>query len=82
MPHLRLRGLMCIPEPSPDEALLRGRFRLLSVLKAQIEAELDVALDTLSMGMSDDLDLAIAEGATMVRVGTAVFGSRERRSSV
>ena len=75
LPRLRLRGLMAIPEPTPDVALQRRRFALLRELKDQLAAR-GHALDTLSMGMSDDLEAAIAEGATMVRVGTAIFGSR------
>lgn len=66
---------MAIPEPTPDHALRRARFRVLADLLAQARsAGLD--LDTLSMGMSDDLEDAILEGATMVRVGTAIFGAR------
>ena len=77
LPRLRLRGLMAIPEPTFDPALQRRRFALLRELKDQLAAR-GHALDTLSMGMSDDLEAAIAEGATMVRVGTAIFGSRTR----
>ncbi|SMB21194.1 putative enzyme [Sterolibacterium denitrificans] len=77
LPRLRLRGLMAIPEPSEDESLLRGRFRLLRELRDQLNAE-GLALDALSMGMSHDFELAIAEGATIVRVGTAIFGTRTR----
>jgi len=75
MPRIRLRGLMTIPEPSPDTALQRRRYALLRELKHNLEAA-GHALDTLSMGMSDDLEAAIAEGATLVRVGTAIFGRR------
>jgi len=75
LPRLRLRGLMAIPEPTFDPALQRRRFALLRELKDQLAAR-GHALDTLSMGMSDDLEAAIAEGATMVRVGTAIFGRR------
>jgi pyridoxal phosphate enzyme (YggS family) len=81
LPRLRLRGLMCIPEPTGDEAVLRSRFALLRTLKAGLIAD-GVAgaaqLDTLSMGMSDDIGPAVAEGATIVRVGTAIFGARSR----
>jgi len=77
LPRLRLRGLMAIPEPTTDVALQRRRFALLRELKDQLAAR-GHALDTLSMGMSDDLEAAIAEGATMVRVGTAIFGSRRK----
>ena len=74
---LRLRGLMAIPEPTPDAGLQRRRFALLRELKDRLVAR-GVALDTLSMGMSDDLEAAILEGATMVRVGTAIFGPRKK----
>lgn len=76
LPRLRLRGLMAIPEPTPDAALQRQRFALLHELLLQLQAG-DAAMDTLSMGMSDDLEAAIAEGATMVRVGSAIFGARK-----
>lgn len=75
LPRLRLRGLMAIPEPTPDPALQRSRFRMLREIRDELLRR-GVALDTLSMGMSDDLDAAIAEGATMVRVGRAIFGER------
>lgn len=77
LPRLKLRGLMAIPEPTTDPALQRRRFALLRELKDQLVAR-GHALDTLSMGMSDDLEAAIAEGATMVRVGTAIFGRRDQ----
>ena len=76
MPRLRLRGLMAIPEPTPDERLQRGRFAQLRALRDELNRG-GLALDTLSMGMSADLEAAIAEGATMVRVGTAIFGERK-----
>ncbi|MDR2261078.1 MAG: YggS family pyridoxal phosphate-dependent enzyme [Azoarcus sp.] len=75
LPRLRLRGLMCIPEADGDAALWRGRFACLRQLLQQLTQE-GIALDTLSMGMSHDLEAAIAEGATIVRVGTALFGAR------
>ena len=77
LPRLKLRGLMAIPEPTSDAALQRRRFARLRELKEQL-ASRGHALDVLSMGMSDDLEAAIAEGATMVRVGTAIFGSRKK----
>jgi len=75
LPRLRLRGLMAIPEPTPDVALQRARFASLRMLRDELNAA-GLGLDTLSMGMSDDLEAAIAEGSTMVRVGTAIFGAR------
>jgi len=77
LPRLRLRGLMAIPEPTSDVATQRRRYALLRELKDGLVAR-GYALDTLSMGMSDDLEAAIAEGATMVRVGTAIFGPRTK----
>jgi PLP dependent protein len=76
LPHLRLRGLMAIPEPTTDAGLQRQRFALLRTLQQRLQAE-DPEVDILSMGMSDDLEAAIAEGATIVRIGTAIFGSRK-----
>ena len=75
LPGLRLRGLMAIPEPAADAAAQRLPFAALRALLGSLrEAGLDV--DTLSMGMSGDMEAAIAEGATLVRIGTAIFGSR------
>src|SRR5262245_54022505 len=78
LPRLRLRGLMAIPEPTSDAALQRRHFARLRELKEGLAAR-GHALDTLSMGMSGDFEAAIAEGSTIVRVGTAIFGLRERR---
>ena len=75
LPRLQLRGLMCIPEATAEVALLRARFALLRRLRDQLVAD-GLALDTLSMGMSHDIEPAIAEGATIVRVGSAIFGER------
>jgi pyridoxal phosphate enzyme (YggS family) len=80
LPRLRLRGLMAIPEAGADVNLLRPRFAELRQLLTLLNAE-GMQLDTLSMGMSDDLEIAIAEGATIVRVGTAIFGLRERKAN-
>jgi pyridoxal phosphate enzyme (YggS family) len=77
MPRLKLRGLMAIPEPAPDAALARRGFARLRELKEGLVAR-GYPLDVLSMGMSGDLEAAIAEGATMVRIGTAIFGARPR----
>lgn len=75
LPRLRLRGLMAVPEPSDDIELQRRRFRGLRLLLQQLNAA-GFGLDTLSMGMSQDLEAAVMEGATIVRVGTAIFGER------
>ena len=72
---LRLRGLMTVPEPSADMNLLRGRFARLRSLFEGLRAQ-GFDLDTLSMGMSADYEAAIAEGSTLVRIGTAIFGAR------
>ena len=76
MPRLRLRGLMAIPEPTRDAGLQRARFRAVRELADRLRAD-GLDLDTLSLGMSDDLEAAIAEGATLVRIGTAIFGLRK-----
>ncbi len=75
LPGLRLRGLMAIPAPAADFTAQRHAFARLRSLREPLIAA-GLALDTLSMGMSDDLEAAIAEGATLVRVGTALFGAR------
>jgi pyridoxal phosphate enzyme (YggS family) len=77
LPRLKLRGLMAIPPPSADPAQQRRHFAALRELKEQLTHN-GVALDTLSMGMSADLEAAVAEGATIVRVGTAIFGERHQ----
>jgi pyridoxal phosphate enzyme (YggS family) len=75
LPHLRLCGLMAIPAPADDFETQRQPFRQMRELYEKLLAG-GYALDTLSMGMSHDMEAAIAEGATMVRVGTAIFGER------
>jgi pyridoxal phosphate enzyme (YggS family) len=75
LPRLRLRGLMCLPPASDDPTTQRAHFRALADLLSRLQAE-GLALDTLSMGMSGDYTAAILEGATLVRLGTAVFGER------
>jgi pyridoxal phosphate enzyme (YggS family) len=75
LPRVRLRGLMAIPEPVSDEAAQRAPHRALRQLLDQLNLA-GLGLDTLSMGMSADLEAAVAEGATIVRVGTAIFGGR------
>ena len=77
LPRLTLRGLMAIPEPGGDDAAMRRPHRALRELLTALQRVDGLAgLDTLSMGMSADLEAAIAEGATLVRVGTAIFGER------
>lgn len=76
LPKIRLRGLMCIPPPETEPARQEHWFRMLADLAAQLRAQ-DVETDTLSMGMSDDLEAAIRCGSTLVRIGTAIFGPRE-----
>jgi len=75
LPRVRLRGLMCVPPPQPTVAAQRAVFAQLRALQERLNAE-GHHLDTLSMGMSGDFESAIAEGATHVRIGTAIFGSR------
>lgn len=75
LPRLKLRGLMAIPEPTTDILLQRSRFRMLRELFEILNRQ-GLQLDTLSMGMSEDYPAAITEGATLVRVGTAIFGPR------
>ena len=79
LPRLRLRGLMAVPEPTPDVALQRMRFRTVKAAFENLEREL--GFDTLSMGMSEDMESAIAEGATLVRIGSAIFGARKEERS-
>jgi pyridoxal phosphate enzyme (YggS family) len=78
LPALRLRGLMGMASPTADVARQRAEFRGLREAFEALKAQ-GYGLDTLSMGMSQDLEAAVAEGATMVRVGTAIFGARERK---
>lgn len=75
-PRLKLRGLMAIPEPSPDLEKRRASFEQLNMLFEQLKARFPEC-DTLSMGMSDDFELAIEQGSTLVRIGSALFGARK-----
>jgi pyridoxal phosphate enzyme (YggS family) len=75
LPNLRLRGLMAIPEPESDPARQRAPFARLRQLAEQLRSD-GIDVDTLSMGMSGDLEAAVAEGATIVRIGSAIFGAR------
>lgn len=78
LPRLKFRGLMAIPEPQDDPSQQHAAFAAMKKLFDALAAE-GIAADTLSIGMSADLEAAVAEGATMVRVGTAIFGEREPR---
>ncbi len=76
LPQLRLRGLMAIPEPADDSEQQRKPFAQLRALQQQLRS-MGIETDTLSMGMSADMQAAVAEGATIVRIGTAIFGKRD-----
>lgn len=76
LPNLNLRGLMAIPAPLPDHDSQRASFHVLAAEFARLARQFPT-MDTLSMGMSSDYEAAIAEGSTMIRIGTAVFGARE-----
>jgi pyridoxal phosphate enzyme (YggS family) len=76
LPNIRLRGLMAIPEPTEDVQQQRAAFAKLRFMQNDLQA-VGIQTDTLSMGMSADMDAAIAEGATIVRIGTAIFGVRD-----
>jgi pyridoxal phosphate enzyme (YggS family) len=78
LPRLRLRGLMAIPAPADDPAEQRASFH---ALRLAFEGLSELGMDTLSMGMSEDLEAAVSEGATLVRIGTAVFGARPGRAA-
>lgn len=80
LPNLQLRGLMAIPEATEDTATQHQQFSKLRALQIQLNQQ-GIALDTLSMGMSDDLETAISEGSTLVRVGSAIFGQRTYTNS-
>lgn len=78
--RLRLRGLMTLPAPAQDFEQQRIAFKQLRQIRDRLKSE-EIPLDTLSMGMTDDLEAAIAEGATIVRIGTAIFGPRTPKSA-
>lgn len=80
LPHLRLRGLMAIPAPTEDIDQQRRAFAAVRALAEQLQLQ-GFSVDTLSMGMSSDLEAAIAEGSTLVRVGTALFGPRPSKNA-
>ena len=75
LPRLKLRGLMAVPELTSATALQREQFQVMRAIFEELKRD-GFDVDTLSMGMSEDMDIAIAEGATIVRVGTAIFGPR------
>lgn len=75
LPKIQLRGLMCIPSATNDETILRAQFATMQKLLDQLQ-QASLVVDTLSMGMSADMPLAVACGSTMVRVGSAIFGER------
>ena len=77
LPNIKLRGLMAIPAPPDDPDQQRQPFAELAETLKTLNSEHQLDMDTLSMGMTDDLEAAIAEGATMVRIGTALFGARD-----
>lgn len=77
LPHLKLRGLMAIPKWHEDEATQQAAFHALFLLQQELNAQ-GFNLDTLSMGMSDDFPAAIAQGSTLVRIGTRIFGDRDQ----
>ncbi|WP_236187023.1 YggS family pyridoxal phosphate-dependent enzyme [Pseudomonas protegens] len=81
LPRLQLRGLMAIPEPTEDRAAQDAAFAAVQRLNNDLRDSLKLPLDTLSMGMSHDLEAAIAQGATWVRIGTALFGARDYSQS-
>ncbi|OZG74259.1 YggS family pyridoxal phosphate enzyme [Hahella sp. CCB-MM4] len=76
LPRLCLRGLMCIPNPSHDQSTLAESFRKVAAVAEDLKSRHNT-IDTLSMGMSQDMEVAIAEGSTIVRIGTAIFGERD-----
>jgi PLP dependent protein len=82
VPQLVWCGLMTMPPPSDDPEQVRGSFRALADLRRRLEDQLGHSLPVLSMGMSGDFEVAIAEGATHVRIGTAIFGERPARESL
>jgi pyridoxal phosphate enzyme (YggS family) len=77
LPNLKLRGLMTIPEATTDSEKTKASFAKLRSLRDHLRA-VGIPVDTLSMGMSDDMEIAIAEGSTMVRIGRGIFGERAR----
>lgn len=81
LPRLQLRGLMCIPEASEHESILVGQFQQMRLLFEDLQQQYPT-IDTLSMGMSNDLELAIHHGATQVRIGTDIFGARNGQPGV
>jgi hypothetical protein len=81
LPNIRLRGLMAIPAPENDFNRQQSIFSHLRELQERTSQQLGISLDCLSMGMTDDLEAAVAEGTTHVRIGTAIFGPRQKRGT-
>jgi PLP dependent protein len=81
LPNIRLRGLMAIPAPENDFDRQRSIFSRLRELQERTSQQLGISLDCLSMGMTDDLEAAVAEGTTHIRIGTAIFGPRQKRGT-
>jgi pyridoxal phosphate enzyme (YggS family) len=81
LPRIEIHGLMTVPPWTPEVEKARPHFRQLRELKMQCEELLGIPLPHLSMGMSDDFEVAIEEGATLVRIGTAFFGPRRKSNS-
>jgi hypothetical protein len=81
LPHLELRGLMGVPPPLGDAPGPRPAFRRLRVLRDSLAGRVSTPLPVLSMGMSHDFEIAIEEGSTEVRIGTAIFGERNAKNS-
>jgi PLP dependent protein len=80
LPHLHLKGLMTIPEPSQNLEIQKERYRMMRALLEKLNNQ-GLCLDTLSMGMSNDYEVAIMEGATIVRIGTSIFGARPSKTA-
>ena len=80
LPRLTLRGLMCIPEPAPDFQAQLDLFKRCKSVFDDLQRQVGQGVDTLSMGMSDDLDAAVAGGSTLVRVGRGIFGARSPKT--
>ncbi len=81
LPNIQLRGLMCIPSATDDIGILKKQFEKMNTLLSMLQ-QAGLSVDTLSMGMSADMALAVASGSTMVRVGSAIFGARSSKPTI